>query len=111
VAGIENADGVQTMDHRDFRILGLAGSLRRASFHRGLVRASREVAPERMSCEGFDLARIPYFDQDVEDRGNPEPVTGYRHRRKTRHAISFPEDPLGGSCPPVRRLDGTVARP
>src|SRR5215210_3699884 len=23
----------------------------------------------------------------------------------------FPEDPLGGSCPPVRRLDGTVARP
>jgi hypothetical protein len=36
VAGIENADGVQTMDHRDFRILGLAGSLRRASFHRGI---------------------------------------------------------------------------
>ena len=51
------------MDHRDFRILGLAGSLRRASVHRGIVRAAHEVAPEWMSCEGFDLARIPYFNQ------------------------------------------------
>jgi len=32
------------MDHEDFRILGLAASLRRASFHRGIVRAAREVA-------------------------------------------------------------------
>ena len=43
------------MDHRDFRILGLAASLRRASFHRGIVRAAHEVAPGWMSCEGFDL--------------------------------------------------------
>jgi hypothetical protein len=50
-------------NHRDFRILGLAASLRRASFHRGIVRAAHEVAPEWMSCEDFDLARIPYFDQ------------------------------------------------
>ena len=57
----------------DFRILGLAGSLRRASFHRGIVRAAHEVAPEWMSCESFDLARIPYFNQDVEDQGTPSP--------------------------------------
>jgi NAD(P)H-dependent FMN reductase len=44
------------MDHRDFRILGLAASLRRASFHRGIIRAAHEVAPEWMSCKGFDLA-------------------------------------------------------
>ena len=62
------------MDHRDFRILGLAGSLRRSSVHRGIVRAAHEVAPEWMSCESFDLARIPYFNQDLEDRGDPEPV-------------------------------------
>jgi NAD(P)H-dependent FMN reductase len=57
------------MDHKDFRILGLAASLRRASFHRGFIRAAHEVAPERMSCEGFDLARIPCLNQDLEDRG------------------------------------------
>jgi NAD(P)H-dependent FMN reductase len=49
------------MEHKDFPILGLAGSLRRASFHRGIVRAAHEVAPKWMSCESFDLARIPYL--------------------------------------------------
>jgi chromate reductase, NAD(P)H dehydrogenase (quinone) len=75
------------MEHRDFRILGLAGSLRRASVHRGLVRAAREVAPERMSCENFDLARIPYFDQDVEDRGDPEPVKELREKIRAYEAV------------------------
>jgi hypothetical protein len=39
------------MDHRDFRILDLAGSPRRASVHRGLLRAEHEVKPEWMSCD------------------------------------------------------------
>src|SRR3712207_148211 len=68
------------MEPKDFRILGLAGSLRRASFHRGIVRAAHEVAPEWMSCESFDLARIPYFNQDIEDEGIPELVKELREK-------------------------------
>src|SRR5215208_5574454 len=75
------------MDHRDFRILGLAASLRRASFHRGIVRAAHEVAPEWMSCESFDLARIPYFNQDIEDQGNPEPVKELREKIRAYDAV------------------------
>jgi chromate reductase len=75
------------MDHRDFRILGLAASLRRASFHRGIVRAAHEVAPEWMSCEGFDLTRIPYFNQDIEDQGIPEPVKELREKIHTYDAV------------------------
>src|SRR4051812_31588546 len=75
------------MDHKDFRILGLAGSLRRASVHRGIVRAAHEVAPEWMSCEGFDLARVPYFNQDVEDQGNPEPGTELREKIRAYDAV------------------------
>jgi chromate reductase len=75
------------MDHRDFRILGLAASLRRASFHRGIVRAAHEVAPERMSCEGFDLARIPYFNQDIEDQGIPESVKELREKIRDYDAV------------------------
>ena len=72
------------MNHKNFRILGLAASPRRASFHRGIVRAAHEVAPERMSCEGFDLARIPYFNQDTEDHGNPEPVKELGEKKRER---------------------------
>jgi chromate reductase, NAD(P)H dehydrogenase (quinone) len=75
------------MYHKDFRILGLAGSLRRASFHRGILRAAHEVAPEWMSCESFDLARIPYFNQDVEDKGYPEPVEELREKIRAYEAV------------------------
>ena len=75
------------MDHKDFRILGLAGSLRRASVHRGIVRAAHEVGPEWMSCESFDLSRIPYFNQDVEDEGIPEPVEELREKIRAYDAV------------------------
>jgi chromate reductase, NAD(P)H dehydrogenase (quinone) len=75
------------MDHRDFRILGLAASLRRASFHRGIVRAAHEVALRWMSCEGFDLARIPYFNQDIEDQGIPASVKELREKIRTYDAV------------------------
>ena len=68
-------------------MLGLTGSLRRAFVHRGIVRAAQEVAPERTNCEGLDLARIPYFDQDVEDQGNPEPVQELREKVRVCDAV------------------------
>src|SRR5215210_7233570 len=75
------------MNHDGFRILGLAGSLRQASVHRGIVRAAHEVGPGWMSCESFDLSRIPYFNQDVEDEGNPEPVKELREKIRTHDAV------------------------
>ena len=51
-----------------------------------------------MSCEGFDLGRIPYFDQDVENRGGPEPVEelGEKVRACDTVLIATPEyDPEG----------------
>jgi len=75
------------MDHEHFRILGISGSLRRASFHRGILRAAHEVAPEWMSCETFELARIPYFNQDVEDQGYPEPVEELREKIRAYEAV------------------------
>lgn len=75
------------MDQEGFRILGLAASLRRASVHRGIVRAAHEVAPDQMSCEGFDLSRVPYFDQDVEDGGNPPAVEELREKIRAYDAV------------------------
>jgi chromate reductase, NAD(P)H dehydrogenase (quinone) len=83
----ESQQGRHTMDHKDFRILGLAGSLRRASFHRAILRAAHEVAPQWMSCESFDLGRIPYFNQDIEDEGNPEPVKELREKIRAYDAV------------------------
>ena len=60
------------------RILGFAGSLRRASYNRGLIRAAAELAPPGMSLEVFDLSSIPMYNQDVEDAGEPQSVVAFK---------------------------------
>lgn len=56
-------------------VCGIAGSLRRSSYNRALVRAARELAPSDLEIRIFDrMADIPLYDQDVEDEGDPEPV-------------------------------------
>lgn len=56
------------------RILALAGSLRRGSYNRGLVRAAQQLAPEGVTVDVFDLRALPHFDADVEALGDPRPV-------------------------------------
>jgi chromate reductase len=60
------------------RILGFAGSLRRASYNRGLIRAASELAPTGIVVDMFDLAGIPLYNQDVEDAGEPPLVVAFK---------------------------------
>jgi len=66
------------MDPTPIRILGIAGSLRRASFNRGLIRAAIELAPPAIVVSAFDLHEIPMFDADVEATGDPAPVVALK---------------------------------
>jgi chromate reductase len=59
-------------------VLGIAGSLRAASFNRSLLRAAQELAPEGMTITAFDLAPIPLYNADVEAKGDPEPVAALK---------------------------------
>jgi chromate reductase len=69
------------MESDDRKIVGLAGSLRRASFHRGLIRDARELAPGGVTVEPYErLDEIPFFNQDVEDRGDPAPVREFKEK-------------------------------
>jgi chromate reductase, NAD(P)H dehydrogenase (quinone) len=70
------------------KILGLAGSLRRASFHRGLIRAAQELAPGDTMVEPYErLDEIPFFNQDVEDQGDPAPVKEFKEKIRQVDAI------------------------
>jgi len=59
-------------------IVGFAGSLRRSSYNRGLVRAAAESAPPGITIEVLDLADIPLYNQDVEDAGEPLSVAKFK---------------------------------
>lgn len=56
------------------RVLAISGSLRKASFNSGLLRAAREIAPEGMEITIFDIKDLPFYDGDIEAQGDPTPV-------------------------------------
>lgn len=74
-------------------ILAFAGSLRKGSFNKSLLRASKEIAPDEMSIEIFDLQGIPLFNADVESEGDPERVTEFKEaiRKSDGILIASPE--------------------
>lgn len=66
------------MTDSGLHVLGFAGSLRRGSYNGALLGAAEELAPEGMDIHHFDLAGIPFFDQDLEARGDPETVAAFK---------------------------------
>jgi chromate reductase len=66
------------MADQRFKIVGFAGSLRRASWNRGLIRAAAEGAPDGVEIVTFDLDLVPPYSQDVEDAGDPSSVVALK---------------------------------
>ncbi|PLY05436.1 MAG: NAD(P)H-dependent oxidoreductase [Desulfuromonas sp.] len=51
---------------KTIKVLGLCGSLRKASTNMGLLRYARAHAPEGMEVAIADLSEVPFFNQDLE---------------------------------------------
>ena len=62
----------------DLKVLGISGSLRKASFNTAALRACTELTPPGMSLQIASYADLPMFNQDVLDAGMPEPVKRIR---------------------------------
>ncbi len=63
---------------RTFQIVGIAGSLRQASFNRALLRAATELAPATLRITTHDLLAIPLYNGDVESVEVPRAVLALR---------------------------------
>jgi chromate reductase, NAD(P)H dehydrogenase (quinone) len=63
------------------RILGIAGSLRKGSYNKALLRAAAELAPDGVVIEVAGIEGIPVYDGDVEaESGIPDPVRALKER-------------------------------
>jgi chromate reductase, NAD(P)H dehydrogenase (quinone) len=60
------------------RIVAFAGSLRRGSFNRALLRAAQELAPDGMEIELVEIGGLPFYNADVEAQGDPPSVATYK---------------------------------
>jgi chromate reductase len=68
-------------------ILGFAGSLRKGSYNRALLRAAVELAPGAVRIETFDLADVPLYNGDVEAEGDPGGVAAFKQAIRAADAV------------------------
>jgi chromate reductase, NAD(P)H dehydrogenase (quinone) len=80
-------------DVPSLNVLGFAGSLRKGSFNRMLLRAAVELAPPGVTIDTFELDAIPLYNGDVEAQGDPEPVAEWKDaiRRADAILVATPE--------------------
>lgn len=84
-----------------FQILGIPGSLRRASYNRALLRAAQQAAPDGVDIEVFDLLPIPPYNADVEAEGDPAPVSELKERIRVADALLIATPEYNYSVPGV----------
>jgi chromate reductase, NAD(P)H dehydrogenase (quinone) len=97
------------------KILAIPGSLRHGSYNAGLARAARELAPSDVDVELYEeLARLPHYDQDLDERESAAPpaVRRLRERIEDADAILFVTPEYNGSVPGVLKnaIDWASAR-
>ena len=88
------------MKDKTISILGIAGSLRKGSFNKALLRVAAELVPEDARLEIFDLDGIPPFNQDLESQP-PDRVKEFKEKIKTADAILIVTPEYNYSIPGV----------
>jgi chromate reductase len=81
-------------------ILGFAGSLRKDSYNKALLRAALELVPKDARLEIFDLDGIPPFNQDLENQP-AERVKEFKAKIRAADAILIATPEYNYSIPGV----------
>jgi hypothetical protein len=61
------------------KIVGISGSLRKASYNTALLRTALGMAPEGSSIEIFDLSPLPLYNDDLAQDNTPLSVIDFRN--------------------------------
>jgi chromate reductase len=84
----------------NLKFLGFAGSLRKDSYNKALLRAALELVPAGVELEIFDLEGIPVFNQDLENQPN-EKVREFKAKIRAADAILIATPEYNYSIPGV----------
>jgi len=88
------------MSSKRVRILGFAGSLRKDSYNKMVLRIATKVVPDGAELEVFDLEGIPPFNQDLE-QNPPNKVKEIKAKIRAADAILIATPEYNYSIPGV----------
>jgi chromate reductase len=84
----------------NIKILGIAGSLRKASYNRAALRAAQGLVPACATLDVFDIAGLPGFNQD-DEQNPPAKATELKARIRAADAVLFVTAEYNYSIPGV----------
>lgn len=70
------------------KILGIAGSLRKASFNKAALRAAQSLVPAGHALDSFDIAGLPVFSED-DEKSPPPQVLELKKAIRAADAVLF----------------------
>lgn len=82
------------------KILGVPGSLRKASYNLAALRAAQQLVPQDVELEIFEIAGIPPFNED-DEKNPPERVIEFKRKIREADAILFATPEYNYSIPGV----------
>jgi chromate reductase, NAD(P)H dehydrogenase (quinone) len=82
-------------------VLGISGSLRRASWNTGLLHAAGELLPAGMALQIADLADIPLYNQDHDGPHASDAIKQFRERIRAADALLIATPEYNASIPGV----------
>jgi chromate reductase, NAD(P)H dehydrogenase (quinone) len=82
-------------------VLGISGSLRKASFNTALLRAAIHLAPDGIRIETAEIGAIPMYNDDVRTVALPEPVVRLRDQIARADALLIVTPEYNYSIPGV----------
>lgn len=82
------------------KILCLVGGIARDSLNKKLYQLMQEFAPEEVILKTFDISRLPFFSQDLEN-DPPDSVVGWKDQIREADAVLFITPEYNRSMPGV----------
>jgi chromate reductase, NAD(P)H dehydrogenase (quinone) len=101
-----------TADSADFRMFGIAGSLRAGSYNLALLRAVAEVLPQGVSLEIGRIDDLPLYNADLQSQGDPAPVARLKRQIEDCDAFLIATPEYNYSIPgPLKNALDWASRP
>jgi chromate reductase len=85
---------------RRLKILAIVGGISKGSINQKLFKAISKIAPENFEFTNFDISRLPYFSQDIEN-APPNEVTEFKSLIESSDAVLLITPEYNRSIPGV----------
>jgi len=73
----------------NIHIVGISGSLRKASYNTALLKAAQELLPDNVSIEIAEIGSLPLYNSDIDGELRPQSVSDFRNILAKADAFVF----------------------